>query len=729
MESLRKWFYKPKKDDTSLLAQFFYADDALNLVAAELDSFDGRKDPERCTLLVTHLRQCQDKVLNICNRIMEQLIPDERANRDFRVKFPDDVMQENLAGQLWFGAECLAAGSSIMNREHESAAMRPLAKALTKSLENVRNMLREQCFRSPPEFGERLIEALKIFDRLFAEFELCYVSAMVPVKSREEYELQQNVIVLFSETLQRALRMKLLSQDKVDDCDPALMFTIPRLAIVSGLLVFPDGPLCLDKSPADISEMFRPFQTLLQKIRELLWTLSKLELFKLEKMLCSIEEPSDYKPQNEEQETISSSCPVPDLDDYVTRFYNDHPNCKLLIAELYSQREEPVKSDEPEWNEEVSESETVVNTSEEDKEEEAVSKEAMKQVQHSLATYLVSQSEVSDSGVASLDRTPEEANVATTSATESHWPDRPQGIVVTPADRFNYSGNWNNMIQNQRQLVKSKRKGSPRGSRKAPKNESLPFDRSKNDCNGTAPTNSSGMVLEVPKHQLYRDVSESCGSSCSCSSCSETSEFNSECQDDEEIALAMQAAEIAHRNKTRAKYNSSEDLIHRLFVCVAGVADQLQTNFAGDLRSILKCVFQMNATEQVDEEEDKKDEDCDKVITDDDSTNVENAEEAMQSLEANPAEDGTTFESPPPWVPDHMAPNCMTCEALFTVVRRRHHCRHCGKVVCARCSPNSVPLPRYGQMRPVRVCNRCFMYRVTPFTMDDLPTIQTATTS
>jgi len=58
----------------------------------------------------------------------------------------------------------------------------------------------------------------------------------------------------------RALKIKLLCQDKVDDCDPALMFTIPRLAIVSGLLIFPDGPLCLDKSPADISEMFRPFQ-------------------------------------------------------------------------------------------------------------------------------------------------------------------------------------------------------------------------------------------------------------------------------------------------------------------------------------------------------------------------------------------------------------------------------------------------------------------------------------
>ena len=46
-------------------------------------------------------------------------------------------MTDSLAGQLWFGAECLAAGSSIMNKEREADAMRPLAKAVTKSLEKV----------------------------------------------------------------------------------------------------------------------------------------------------------------------------------------------------------------------------------------------------------------------------------------------------------------------------------------------------------------------------------------------------------------------------------------------------------------------------------------------------------------------------------------------------------------------------------------------------------------
>lgn len=36
---------------------------------------------------------------------MDQLLGNERTPRGFRVKFPEDVLQDNLAGQLWFGAE------------------------------------------------------------------------------------------------------------------------------------------------------------------------------------------------------------------------------------------------------------------------------------------------------------------------------------------------------------------------------------------------------------------------------------------------------------------------------------------------------------------------------------------------------------------------------------------------------------------------------------------------
>ncbi len=59
--------------------------------------------------------------------------------------------------------------------------------------------------------------------------------------------------------------------------------------------------------------------------------------------------------------------------------------------------------------------------------------------------------------------------------------------------------------------------------------------------------------------------------------------------------------------------------------------------------------------------------------------------EEEQEIGPNPG-----VESPPPWIPDSMAPLCMGCGAGFSLVKRRHHCRSCGRVFCQRCSPNQV---------------------------------------
>lgn len=41
----------------------------------------------------------------------------------------------------------------------------------------------------------------------------------------------------------------------------------------------------------------------------------------------------------------------------------------------------------------------------------------------------------------------------------------------------------------------------------------------------------------------------------------------------------------------------------------------------------------------------------------------------------------------PVWLPDHSATRCMICKEEFgTLIRRKHHCRTCGKVVCHSCS-------------------------------------------
>ncbi|XP_077732303.1 lateral signaling target protein 2 homolog isoform X6 [Canis aureus] len=425
MNRFRKWLYKPKRSDPQLLAQFYYADEELNQVAAELDSLDGRKDPQRCTLLVSQFRSCQDNVLNIINQIMDVCIPQDRAPRDFCVKFPEEIRHDNLAGQLWFGAECLAAGSIIMNRELESMAMRPLAKELTRSLEDVRGTLRDQALRDLNTYTEKMREALRHFDVLFAEFELSYVSAMVPVKSPREYYVQQEVIVLFCETVERALDFGYLTQDMIDDYEPALMFTIPRLAIVCG----------------------------------------------------------------------------------------------------------------------------------------------------------------------SMDR--------------------------------------------------------------------------------------------------------------SCSS----------------DKTALEAAPVATREKIRSRFHGSHDLIHRLFVCISGVADQLQTNYASDLRSILKTLFEVMATKpETDDKEKLK-----KVTQSLRSAALEDCalcQETLSSSElAAKTRDGD-LEDPPEWVPDEACGFCTACKAPFTVIRRKHHCRSCGKIFCSRCSSHSAPLPRYGQVKPVRVCTHCYMFHVTPFYSD-----------
>ena len=212
-------------------------------------------------------------------------------------------MNDNLAGQLWFGAECLAAGSSIMNKESESESMRPLAKAVTKSLEKVRQLLREQCLSPQPEYTESIRENLKIFDRLFADFEFNYVRCMVHVKSATEYELHQDLIVLFSETLMHALLEDLVEQDAVDFCDPSLMFAIPRLAIVYGLLLSSsDGPLNVDRPSSEFPSLFLPFKNLLRKIRELLLTLEPCEVMVLEMLLCNLEEPAKISTKLKEVE-------------------------------------------------------------------------------------------------------------------------------------------------------------------------------------------------------------------------------------------------------------------------------------------------------------------------------------------------------------------------------------------------------------------------------------------
>ncbi|KAM8938088.1 FYVE, RhoGEF and PH domain-containing protein 2 [Lycaon pictus] len=64
----------------------------------------------------------------------------------------------------------------------------------------------------------------------------------------------------------------------------------------------------------------------------------------------------------------------------------------------------------------------------------------------------------------------------------------------------------------------------------------------------------------------------------------------------------------------------------------------------------------------------------------------------------------------PQWVRDKMVTMCMRCREPFNALRRRrHHCRACGFVVCAKCSDYRAEL-KYDDNRPNRVCFHCYTF-------------------
>ncbi|KAM3841415.1 FYVE, RhoGEF and PH domain-containing protein 2 [Vipera latastei] len=62
----------------------------------------------------------------------------------------------------------------------------------------------------------------------------------------------------------------------------------------------------------------------------------------------------------------------------------------------------------------------------------------------------------------------------------------------------------------------------------------------------------------------------------------------------------------------------------------------------------------------------------------------------------------------PQWVRDKLVTMCMRCREPFNAItRRRHHCRACGYVVCARCSEYKAEL-QYDKNGLKRVCVECY---------------------
>lgn len=78
------------------------------------------------------------------------------------------------------------------------------------------------------------------------------------------------------------------------------------------------------------------------------------------------------------------------------------------------------------------------------------------------------------------------------------------------------------------------------------------------------------------------------------------------------------------------------------------------------------------------------------------SSDTQTLTEALRASQ----DEGGMETSLPRWQPDAEVTNCPICGVAFSFWYRKHHCRKCGRVVCASCSPHRITIPRQYIVRP-----------------------------
>ena len=75
----------------------------------------------------------------------------------------------------------------------------------------------------------------------------------------------------------------------------------------------------------------------------------------------------------------------------------------------------------------------------------------------------------------------------------------------------------------------------------------------------------------------------------------------------------------------------------------------------------------------------------------------------------------------PQWQPDIEVSDCPICGAHFSFWYRKHHCRKCGRVVCANCSPHRITIPRQFIVHSPQEADQCRRHELpTDSTVIDL---------
>eukprot|EP00164_Ancoracysta_twista_P003301 GFYU01004409.1.p1 GENE.GFYU01004409.1~~GFYU01004409.1.p1 ORF type:complete len:860 (-),score=269.31 GFYU01004409.1:109-2688(-) len=85
--------------------------------------------------------------------------------------------------------------------------------------------------------------------------------------------------------------------------------------------------------------------------------------------------------------------------------------------------------------------------------------------------------------------------------------------------------------------------------------------------------------------------------------------------------------------------------------------------------------------------------------------------DATGRWERHPGNDGSVTsgrKTEGEWVPDDASICCLVCSRRFTELYRRHHCRHCGSLICGACSSKKLAIENFSNKKKNRVCDSCF---------------------
>nr|CCA16367.1 conserved hypothetical protein [Albugo laibachii Nc14] len=72
------------------------------------------------------------------------------------------------------------------------------------------------------------------------------------------------------------------------------------------------------------------------------------------------------------------------------------------------------------------------------------------------------------------------------------------------------------------------------------------------------------------------------------------------------------------------------------------------------------------------------------------------------------------------WIQDDERKTCSLCSRNFHALRRRHHCRRCGEIICAECSVKEQTILPFVGVSKLRLCKACCMEaKTTPLSTID----------